>query len=114
MKNWITISLIIILIMIAGAGGIFLNKPKIQKVSLQSDQQKVAQNYWFMLHRKSKKEFLYQGIPGDLANSTLVKEFQVNVGIEGQRPTPLPELVGRAYWNLIAEYDTAADPETAP
>lgn len=72
-----------------------------------------APKYWFMLHRASSKEFLYSGVPGELAQSTLVREFSVKVGIPGERPTPLPQLVGRKYWNIVAK-EPSDNPETGP
>ncbi|MDO8487149.1 MAG: M23 family metallopeptidase [Candidatus Curtissbacteria bacterium] len=79
--------------------------------------------YWFLLDRLNKKEYLYQGVPGDKGKSQLVKTFavnpmKVNPGIPGgiedtiikpgepgylQRwghPTPLPQKVGREYWTF--------------
>lgn len=68
---------------------------------------------WLILHRKSNTEFLYQGVPGDKKQSKLIKTFTVKVGIPSQRPTPLPQLLGREYW-LITEKAASEDPETAP
>lgn len=70
--------------------------------------------YWLLLKRKSNKELLYQGIPGDAANSTLIKQFKVKSGIPGERPTPLPEKSGKKYWMIIAKKSSADNPETAP
>lgn len=71
------------------------------------------QTYWLLLHRKSQKEFLYQGVPGNTDKSFLVKTFSVKTGIAGERPTPLPKLLGKEYW-IITEKHPEADPETAP
>ena len=71
------------------------------------------QQYWFMLHRTSNKEFLYKGVPGEVASSSLVKEFSVKVGIPGERPMPLPQLAGRKYWNIVAK-EPSDNPETGP
>ena len=38
----------------------------------------------------------------------------MNVGIENERPTPLPKLMGKNYWNIIGKSDSSQDPETAP
>ncbi len=114
-KNFITVFLLGLLLVIGiGSLMIFSTNTIEQKQDVLSEKNETPKEYWFMLHRKSKKEFLYKGIPGDLSKSEIIKEFQVNVGIENERPTPLPKLVGRKYWNLIAEFDTATDPETAP
>jgi hypothetical protein len=115
MKKWITGLLILCLIVISFAGFLLLNNNSSHsKLTVLSEQAKQQDEYWFLLHRKSKKEFLYKGIPGDATNSALQKEFTVNVGILNERPTPLPQLAGREYWNIIAEYDTKDDPETSP
>ncbi len=70
--------------------------------------------YWFVLNRKSNKELLYFGEAGNKDSSALVKTFTVKSGIPGQRPTPLPALLGREYWLITAEYETFENPETAP
>lgn len=75
---------------------------------------KSEKTYWFMLLRKSNREFLYQGEPGNKQNSQLVKIFQVKTGIPGKRPTPLPELFGREYWLIIDKTATPDNPETSP
>jgi hypothetical protein len=71
-------------------------------------------NYWFVLYRKSNKEELYRGIPGDKERSKLLKTFRVKSGIPGERPTPLPQLVGREYWLITKKESSAENPETAP
>src|SRR5690606_19080816 len=63
--------------------------------------EKSPASYWFLLHRKSQKEYFYRGIPGDPQKSTLIKTFTVKTGIPGERPTPLPKLLGREYWVII-------------
>lgn len=70
--------------------------------------------YWFILHRKSNTEELFKGVPGDKKNSVLTKTFQVKAGIPGERPTPLPSLLGREYWLLVDKFETFDNPETAP
>ncbi len=69
--------------------------------------------YWFLLERKSNRELLYYGDPGKTDQSTLVRQFTVKVGIPGERPTPLPQLVGRAYWTIVNKEPTD-NPETGP
>lgn len=79
------------------------------KISLQAKKE-----YWFILNRKSNQEFLYFGEAGNKDTSALVKTFEVKSGIPGQRPTPLPQLLGREYWLVTGEYKTSDNPETAP
>jgi hypothetical protein len=71
-------------------------------------------SYWFLLMRKSNKEYLYSGSPGDKSKSVLIKTFTVKTGIPGQRPTPLPSLVGRKYWIITDKKDSSNNPETSP
>lgn len=78
-------------------------------LSVQSEQ-----SYWFILHRKSNREFLYYGEPDNIDNSQLVKIFKVKTGIQGERPTPLPQLLGRKYWIITDEFETPDNPETSP
>lgn len=73
-----------------------------------------AEKYWLLLHRKSNKEFLYFGIPGEAQKSKTVKTFKVKVGIPGERPTPLPQLLGRKYWLIVKKQKVDDNPETAP
>jgi lipoprotein-anchoring transpeptidase ErfK/SrfK len=70
--------------------------------------------YWLVLERKSNRELLYQGTPGDSSSSTLIKVFQVKVGIPDQRPTPLPEKLNREYWLITNKFETQDSQETAP
>lgn len=67
-----------------------------------------------MLHRKANKEELFQGVPGDRKKSMVVKTFQVKVGIPGERPTPLPRLLGKDYWIIIEKLEQKDNPESAP
>lgn len=69
--------------------------------------------YWFLLQRTSNIEYLYVGIPNDRLNSKLMRTFVVKTGIPHERPTPLPQLVGRDYWLITKKYPTD-NPETAP
>lgn len=80
----------------------------------QEKPESLPQKYWFVLHRKANKEELFQGVPGDKKKSKLVKTFTVKVGIPGERPTPLPKLLGKNYWLLIAKEEQKDNPETAP
>ena len=71
-------------------------------------------SHWFLLHRKSNREFLYFGASGDINNSRLVREFQVKTGNSSSSPTPLPKLLGRDYWLIVSKENSADNPETAP
>lgn len=70
-------------------------------------------DYWFLLHRKSGVELLYKGVSGNALESKLVRSFQVKTGAEG-KPTPLPQLYGRQYWEITKKYETRENFETAP
>lgn len=70
-------------------------------------------SYWFMLNRKSNTENFYKGVPGDASKSVLIKTFKVKTGMPGERPTPLPQLIGRDYWVLIKK-EISDNPVTAP
>lgn len=74
----------------------------------------IKKEYWFLLHRKSNKEEFFLGVPGDKDKSTVVKTFTVKTGIPGERPTPLPKLVGRDYWIITEKHPEPDNPETAP
>ena len=84
------------------------------EIKKESKPQMQKQNYWFVLHRKSQKEYFYKGEFENIERSTLLKTFSVKTGIPGERPTPLPALVGRRYWKIIEKIDTKDNPETAP
>ncbi len=116
MKNLVTVLLIIVFLItsVATIFFIFGEKSKTPEVVPEEVISQKQNEYWFKLHRKSKKEFFYKGVPGEINESELIKVFNVNVGISGERPTPLPTLVGKEYWNIIAKFDTNTDPETAP
>ena len=74
----------------------------------------VQRTHWFELHRKSNVEYLYFGEPGDKMQSALVKVFKVKAGIPGERPTPLPQVLGREYWEITGKMEVFENPETAP
>ena len=71
-------------------------------------------SHWFLLQRKSNVEYLYLGAPGDKQNSKLVKTFQVKTGVPNEKPTPLPQLLGRKYWLITDKFEVKDDPEIAP
>jgi len=99
---------ILVFLLIAG-GFFYLNKS--ENINVQN---KEKETYWFVLHRKSNTEEMFYGVPGDKLRSQLAREFKVKVGIPGQRPTPLPSLVGREYWNIIKKEPSFENLETAP
>lgn len=72
------------------------------------------ESHWLLLHRKSNVEYLYLGIPGEKEKSRLIKTFTVKAGIPGERPTPLPQLVGREYWKITGKVETRDSVETSP
>lgn len=72
------------------------------------------QSYWLLLYRKSNVEYLYFGTPGNKEKSTVQKTFIVKTGIPVERPTPLPQLLGREYWIVIEKHEEKDNPETAP
>lgn len=73
-----------------------------------------VESHWFLLHRKSNREELFIGIPGNKSKSKQLKTFRVKTGIPGERPTPLPQLVGREYWVITEKHEERENPETAP
>lgn len=75
---------------------------------------KPQEHYWFILHRKSNKEEIFKGLSGDKKDSSLLKTFQVKVGIPGKRPTPLPKLLNKEYWLITDKQEQKDNPETAP
>lgn len=54
------------------------------------------------------------GEPGDRTQSELVRTFKVKTGVRGEKPTPLPQLVGREYWVIEEMWSSQENPETAP
>lgn len=108
MRRKIIVSIITAVLLFFGIAIIFLSKPQIV------EQQKEPEKHWLLLHRKSNVEYLYYGVPGDKEQSELLKTFTVKTGIPGERPTPLPQLVGRDYWIVINKLEQKDNPETAP
>ena len=102
-----TFGLILILVILLIIGGFDVFK--------KEERDDVAEKaHWFELHRKSNVEYLYFGEPGDKSKSALVKVFKVKGGIPGERPTPLPQVLGREYWEITAKTEVFDNPETAP
>src|SRR5688572_20793004 len=83
-----------------------------KSLSPQSIPQK--ESYWLLLHRKSNKEYLFLGTPGQKERSKLIKTFTVKTGVPGENPTPLPQLLGKKYWTIVAKERVEDNPETAP
>lgn len=77
-------------------------------------EEKKEEQYWFELQRSDNIENLYKGVPGDKSQSQHVRSFNVKTGIPGERPTPLPKLVGRDYWLITDKQPQPDNPETAP
>lgn len=65
--------------------------------------------YWLLLHRQSNTEELLKGVPGNKSKSTVIKAFSVKTGKPGERPTPLPSLVGKDYWTIEWKRPQAGD-----
>lgn len=76
--------------------------------------QAYSSEYWLLLHRRSNREYLYKGKPGEPGKSRLIREFAVKSGEPGKKPTPLPQLVGRGHWLIIDKLEAKDNPETAP
>jgi len=95
--------------LLAGIGLMYVLRPV--KVI---EKERIVSEYWMKLERKSNKEYLLKGVPGDFSKSELVRTFTVKTGIPNERPTPLPKLAGREYWKIIKKYSSMENPETAP
>lgn len=70
--------------------------------------------HWMVLKRDENVEYLYWGEAGNRSNSDLVREFVVKTGVSGERPTPLPQKLGKNYWKIVKKYPSKENPETAP
>jgi nitrogen fixation-related uncharacterized protein len=103
-----------ILVLAVMAGIIFLLAFSWQTLSKQPEQKQLQNDYWFVLHRKSQKEELFQGVPGNKEQSKLIKTFIVKTGRPNERPTPLPQLLGKEYWIITKKQPEPNNPETAP
>ena len=106
-KRWI---FLIIVILVLGVLSIFIKTT--ENNTYKSTETK--NDYWFILHRKSNIEYLYQGKLGSIKGSKMIKKFTVKTGIPGERPTPLPRLVGKEYWLITDKSESKDNPETAP
>lgn len=107
MKKVVAVSIVLLVILTVVSFVFFQQKKQVAK-PLEK------QSYWFILHRKSNTEYLYKGVAGNKEKSTLVKTFTVKAGIPGERPTPLPQLLGKKYWLLTDKASAKDNPETAP
>lgn len=110
MFGFIAVFLVGILVGVVSAAAVYQSTG--DKAAPVAGEQK--KEYWLELHRKSQKEFLYSGVPGNKDESELVRTFAVKTGIPGERPTPLPQALGKKYWKIIKKYSSAENPETAP
>lgn len=81
------------------------------KASLKTE---IKSSYWLVLNRKSNIETLYYGEPENLKRSKIIKTFNVKTGVPGEKPTPLPQLLGRKYWLIVEKLDSKDNPETSP
>lgn len=106
--------LIIPVILLFVIFGFVFHKNRSFQVSHDTLSAKTESSYWLILHRKSNLEFLYFGVPGEKNESRLIKTFRVKTGIPGERPTPLPKLLGRDYWLIVKKAESKDNPETAP
>ena len=109
-----TKKIIILLLGISILVAVFLGIYKSSELQQDMPSKKVQQSYWFVLHRKANSEEMLYGEAGNRENSRIVKNFVVKTGIPGERPTPLPKLVGREYWKIVKKESSADNPETAP
>ncbi len=103
-------SIIVLTVIVACLGLLIFHIPTF----FQSDTKQPEKAYWFILHRQSQKEELFLGIPGEKNKSTIVKTFTVKTGRPGERPTPLPQLLGKEYWVITKKQPELDNPETAP
>lgn len=109
MKKKFLLVIFFLAAVVLGGGFLFLQS---KQPSVLSEKTETA--YWLILYRKSNKEELYKGIPGNKDRSELVKTFVVKTGMPGQRPTPLPQLLDRDYWIITEKHPETENPETAP
>lgn len=109
MKKTVSGLFVIAILLSLGIYQFYLNRQPVK-----AQQKTEAKQYWFVLERKSNIEKLYQGKPGVETESELVKTFKVKVGIPGERPTPLPQKLGRDYWLITNKFETKDSLETAP
>lgn len=109
MKKKFLLVIFFLTAVVLGGGFLFLQS---KQPSVLSEKTETA--YWLILYRKSNKEELYKGIPGNKDRSALVKTFVVKTGMPGQRPTPLPQLLDRDYWIITEKHPETENPETAP
>lgn len=110
-NRWIYLIITVLTVMVLY--GLYVVKGSSQQAGVVA-RIETKEQYWFVLHRKSNKEYFYKGVPGDAKKSTLLKTFTVKTGVPGEKPTPLPQLVGREYWRIVDEMESFDNPETAP
>jgi hypothetical protein len=110
-KKTLNSALIFLTLIVIVVVQLFTQKPN---HVLQSNAQAQKDSYWFELQRGANIENLYKGTPGDKSKSEHIKSFKVKTGIPGERPTPLPKLVGKEYWIITDKQPQPDNPETAP
>lgn len=103
-KIFALVVLIVIFIFLKAFGS---GSGEVKKVATQK-------SHWFVLHRKANIEYLYFGEAGNVEKSTMLRKFSVKAGIPGEKPTPLPSLLGRDYWLVVGEEESKDNPETSP
>lgn len=105
--------LILLAILMSGLFMLIFLSPNNNLDAYKTNEFSTKKYYWFVLYRKSEKEFLYFGKSGDVNNSQLVRTFQVKTG-EKSSPTPLPGLIGKDYWLVVKKESSKDNPDTAP
>lgn len=110
---FLSLFLVILIFLLFGFGAYYLITKNNSTVS-QVLSEETKPQYWFVLHRKSNREFFYQGVPGDKDRSVLLRQFKVKSGIPNERPTPLPKLMDRDYWVITSKFEDKENPETSP
>ena len=111
MKRFTKTLVLLLIVILVGIASIIETQTHFAEEQKQLAKQ---QDYWFLLQRKSQVEHLFQGVPGDIEHSKKIMTFQVKTGRPGERPTPLPQLVGKDYWVITEMHPEFESTETAP
>lgn len=107
-------ALFLLILFLATVGALLWQVSITGKQRMNSNLKAMKLSHWLLLERKSNKERLYYGIPGNEKGSRLLKTFIVKSGIPRERPTPLPQLVKRDYWVITSKEEVHDNPETMP